>query len=63
MAALPVQVELGGTWEEAPQLPQGDVPGGAFRAGDQFQKETPGFIHFFVQKSPEAGRNILFSCL
>lgn len=35
------------------------MPGGAFRSGDQFQKETPGFIHFFVQKSPEAGRNIL----
>lgn len=38
-----------GTWEEAPQHPQGGVPGRASRVGEQFQKGTPGFLYFFLQ--------------
>lgn len=33
VADLPVQMELRGTWEEALQLHQGDIPAGAFRFG------------------------------
>ena len=32
-----------------PPAPQGGVPGGASRVGEQFQKGTPGFLYFFLQ--------------
>ena len=52
LAALPVQIELGVGERHvggAPEHPQGDVPGGASRVGEQFKKGTPGLLYFFLQ--------------